>query len=104
MGNRIAFCTWTILLTLALSTSPGQSSSQKTSQPVDINRATVTQLLKVPGMNTSWANRIIRFRPYRSKLDLLNEGVVPSEVYQRIRDGVVAHRPDMNESGVVKSR
>jgi hypothetical protein len=34
----------------------------------------------------------VRFRPYRSKLDLVDQGVVTPEVYQRIRDRVVAHR------------
>lgn len=59
---------------------------------VDINHATLTQLLKVPGMTASWAGRIIRFRPYRTKVDLLDLGVVNSEVYDRIKDYVIAHR------------
>jgi DNA uptake protein ComE-like DNA-binding protein len=59
---------------------------------VDVNQATVAELMQVPGMTPVWAARIVRFRPYRSKLDLLDQGVVSPEVYQRIRDGVVAHR------------
>jgi DNA uptake protein ComE-like DNA-binding protein len=59
---------------------------------IDINRATLDELLKVPGMTRSWALRILRFRPYRSKQDLLDEGVVPGDVYSRIRDYLIAHR------------
>lgn len=59
---------------------------------IDINRASVDALLKVPGMTPSWAGRIVRFRPYRSKLDLLDKGVVSDEVYDRIKDFVIAHR------------
>lgn len=59
---------------------------------VDINRASVAELMKVPGMTPSWAGRIVRFRPYRAKSDLLLRGVLPSEVYDRIKDHVVAHR------------
>lgn len=59
---------------------------------IDINHATVDELLKVKGMTRSWAGRIVRFRPYRTKLDLLDRGVVPSEVYDRIKDYVIAHR------------
>jgi DNA uptake protein ComE-like DNA-binding protein len=59
---------------------------------VDLNRATVAELMRVPGMTASWAARIVRFRPYRTKLDLLEQGVVTPEVYQHIRDRVVAHR------------
>jgi hypothetical protein len=59
---------------------------------VDINRATVEELSKVPGMTASWAGRIVRFRPYRTKLDLMENGVVTSQVYERIKDYIVAHR------------
>lgn len=59
---------------------------------IDINHASTNELLKVPGMTPSWAGRIVRFRPYRTKTDLLNRGVLPSGVYDRIRDYVIAHR------------
>ena len=59
---------------------------------IDINHASVDELLKVPGMTLSWAGRIVRFRPYRTKQDLLERGVVNSEVYDRIKDYVIAHR------------
>ena len=59
---------------------------------VDINHASLEELLKVPGLSRSWAMRIVRFRPYRSKQDLLDEGVVPSRVYGRVRDYLIAHK------------
>ncbi len=59
---------------------------------VDINHASLAELEKVPGMTPSWASRIIRFRPYRSKPDLLERGVVTSQVYERVKDYVIAHR------------
>jgi competence protein ComEA len=59
---------------------------------VDINHASVAALLKVPGMTPSWAGRIVRFRPYRTKQDLLDRGVLPGDVYDRIKDYVIAHR------------
>ena len=59
---------------------------------VDVNQATIEELLKIPGMTRSWAGRIVRFRPYRSKLDLLDRGIVNSEVYNRIKDYIIAHR------------
>jgi DNA uptake protein ComE-like DNA-binding protein len=58
----------------------------------DINHASFSELLKVPGMTPSWAGRIVRFRPYRTKADLLDRGVVTSQVYDRIKDYVIAHR------------
>jgi len=59
---------------------------------VDINHASMNELMTVRGMTRTWAERIVRFRPYRTKQDLLDRGVLPSEVYERIKDGVIAHR------------
>jgi len=59
---------------------------------IDINHASPDELLKVPGMTPSWAGRIVRFRPYRTKQDLLEHGVVTTQVYDRIKDYVIAHR------------
>ena len=61
-------------------------------QRIDINHASVDELIKVPGMTRSWAGRIIRFRPYRTKQDLVERGIVTLEVYVRIKDFVIAHR------------
>jgi competence protein ComEA len=81
------------------SVSPGAGGAHRSSgatahadELVDINRASVAELMKVPGMTSSWAGRIVRFRPYRAKSDLLLRGVLPSDVYDRIKDYVVAHR------------
>jgi DNA uptake protein ComE-like DNA-binding protein len=59
---------------------------------VDINHASAEELAKIPGLTPSWAGRIIRFRPYRTKQDLLERGVLPSDVYDRIKDQIIAHR------------
>ena len=64
---------------------------------VDINHATVEELLKVPGMTRSWAGRIVRFRPYRSKQDLIDKGIVSGEIYGRIKDYIIAHRKDSGQ-------
>jgi DNA uptake protein ComE-like DNA-binding protein len=68
------------------------SSAPAPDQRVDINHATLDELLKVPGLTRGWAQRIVRYRPYRSKLDLFDKGIVPSAVYDRIKDYVIAHR------------
>jgi hypothetical protein len=43
-------------------------------------------------MTRSWAGRIIRFRPYRAKTDMVDRGVITITVYDRIKDYVIAHR------------
>jgi DNA uptake protein ComE-like DNA-binding protein len=73
-----------------------QAAKNKTTPPpefrVDINHASAEELAKVAGLTPSWAGRIVRFRPYRSKQDLVDRGVLPSDVYDRIKDYVIAHR------------
>jgi DNA uptake protein ComE-like DNA-binding protein len=80
------------MLALALETVALQAGLAGSGKPVDVNHASVTQLMQVKGMTATWAARIVRFRPYRTKLDLLEEGVVTAEVYRRIREGIIAHR------------
>ena len=62
------------------------------SEPVDINTASLDQLLKIPGLTRTWAARIIRYRPYRGKNELLDRGIVTAGVYARIKDRIIAHR------------
>ncbi len=72
---------------------PGTSANAPPPEArIDINHATLNQLLKVPGMTPSWAGRIVRFRPYHAKTDLLDRGIVNMQVYDRIKDYVIAHR------------
>lgn len=59
---------------------------------MDINHASMPELLKVPGLTESWASRVIRFRPYHAKQDLFERGVVSGQEYDRIKDFVIAHR------------
>src|SRR5580698_289724 len=65
------------------------ASAPPPEQRVDINHATLDELLKVPGLERGWALRVVRFRPYRTKQDLMDKGVVNSEVYDRIKDFVI---------------
>lgn len=48
--------------------------------------------MKVPGMTQAWAAQIVRFRPYRTKEDLVEKGMVTAQVYDRIKYYVIAHR------------
>ena len=59
---------------------------------VDINRCSADELLTLPGITRIWADRIVRFRPYRTKADLEEQGIIPADLYTRIKDSIIAHR------------
>lgn len=96
MRSLLIFAAWSLIWALAplpaASAASAKVGPNAPAELVDINRASVTELIHVPGMTASWAERIVRFRPYRTKLDLVQKGVITPEVYARIRDGVIAHR------------
>ena len=88
---------WVIVLVCASAIAMPQVSEKPriTSQPemrVDLNSASMEELLQVPGMTRTWASRIVHFRPYHAKNELLDRGIVTSEVYSRIKEYIVAHR------------
>ena len=88
---------WATVLLCATAVAMPQLSEKPriTSQPemrVDVNSASMEELLQVPGMTRTWASRIVRFRPYHAKNELLDRGIVTSKVYSRIKEYVVAHR------------
>jgi DNA uptake protein ComE-like DNA-binding protein len=84
----------TLLVSLSASSQVAQNArfAPPPEERVDINHASLKELMKVPGMTQSWAGRIIRFRPYHTKDDLVEHGVITGAVYIRIKDYVIAHR------------
>jgi len=88
MFSRWRWVVGVAAIAVALSRSAGSVPGGQ----VDLNTASIAELMRVPGITEVWARRIVRYRPYSSKLALLDQGVVSQEVYQRIRDGVVARR------------
>jgi DNA uptake protein ComE-like DNA-binding protein len=55
------------------------------SKKVNINRASRTQLLTLPGMDEDSAQRIVDGRPYHTKDELSTKGIVSPEEFQKIQ-------------------
>jgi DNA uptake protein and related DNA-binding proteins len=68
------------------------SSIKAGEQVVDLNSATKTQLINLPGIGEAYAQRIIDNRPYREKTDLVRRNIVPEATYRAIQDRVIAKR------------
>ena len=76
----------------ATQTSKPMSSATSPSQKIDINSATKDELGVLPGIGSTYSQKIIDGRPYNSKRDLLTRKIVPQKTYDGIQDKIIAHR------------
>jgi len=84
--------------------SPSQSSNPPASatgkpagksgqdQLVDINSASAEELDKLPGVGAARAKAIIASRPYNGKDDLAQRKIIPPNVYNQIKDKIIARQ------------
>ncbi|HUE31140.1 MAG TPA: helix-hairpin-helix domain-containing protein [Verrucomicrobiae bacterium] len=60
--------------------------------PIDLNRASLRKLEKLPGITPSMAQRIVEGRPYEEPHDLVTRGILTQRELERILDRVVIER------------
>jgi len=58
---------------------------------VDINAASKSQLMSLPGIHAQVADRIIAGRPYNDKRELVSRKIVPEGEYRNIQDRITAN-------------
>ncbi len=66
------------------------TTAAKRVNPVDINSASKTELMKLSGIGDGQAEKIIAGRPYRSKADLVTRKILPEGVYGQIQRNIIA--------------
>jgi len=74
---------------------PAATGSGKTTQQsglVDINSASPEALDKLPGVGPVRAKAIIAGRPYNGKDDLVQRKIIPANVYNQIKDKIIARQ------------
>ncbi|MDO5103274.1 MAG: helix-hairpin-helix domain-containing protein [Lautropia sp.] len=66
--------------------------STKRATKLDLNSASEAELSALPGIGPARAKAIIKGRPYAGKDDLLRQKIVPANVYNNIKDQIIAHQ------------
>jgi competence ComEA-like helix-hairpin-helix protein len=77
------------------SKSPNSTAATKSAQAgqlVDINSASAEELDRLPGVGPARAKAIIANRPYNGKDDLTQRKVIPPNVYNQIKDKIIARQ------------
>jgi competence protein ComEA len=72
------------------SKSPPTTGSQPSGGLVDINSASPEALDKLPGVGPVYAKAIVANRPYNGKDDLTQRKIIPTHVYSKIKDKIIA--------------
>jgi DNA uptake protein ComE-like DNA-binding protein len=74
----------------------GTSATQEKSGLVDINSASASDLDKLPGIGSARAQAIIANRPFKGKNELVERKIIPQNVYDQIKDKIVARQGTAN--------
>jgi competence protein ComEA len=74
----------------APATTGAAPTAAKQADLVDINSATEAQLSTLPGVAKARSEAIIKGRPYKGKDELLSKKIVPENVYNDIKDKIIA--------------
>ena len=68
------------------------AAEKKAEALIDINSASRDELMKLKGIGDARADSIIKGRPCKGKNELLDKKIVPSNVYDDIKDKIIARQ------------
>ena len=72
---------------------PGSKSAATKSAQLDINSASKSDLMALPGIGDAYAQTIIAGRPYKRKDELVTRKIIPDALYDRIKGQIIARPP-----------
>ena len=82
----------------AAQAKPAAAAEKKAEALLDLNAASREELMKLKGIGDARADAIIKGRPYKGKNELLDKKIVPENVYNDIKDKVIAKQPEAKKA------
>ncbi|HEX4943391.1 MAG TPA: helix-hairpin-helix domain-containing protein, partial [Usitatibacteraceae bacterium] len=82
---------------------PAAAAEMKAVALLDLNTASREELVKLKGIGDARADAIIKGRPYKGKNELVDKKIVPENVYNDIKDKVIAKQADTTPAKAVKA-
>ena len=70
--------------------APPKPATASAADLVDINTASVEELMALPGIADVYARKIVAGRPYKSKFELATRRIIPRSTYSKMRELVIA--------------
>lgn len=70
--------------------APAAAKDAPAAALMDINSATAKQLATLDGIGEARSAAIVKGRPYNGKDDLVNKKILTQEVYDKIKDKIIA--------------
>jgi competence protein ComEA len=72
--------------------APAAKKDAPKAELIDINRASAKDLDALPGIGEARSKAIIAGRPYKAKDELTKKKIIPQNVYDGIKDKIIAHQ------------
>jgi competence protein ComEA len=73
----------------AFAADPPKAEAKKV-ELMDINSASEKELMTLKGIGDARAKAIVKGRPYKGKNELVDKKIVPENVYNEIKDQIIA--------------
>jgi competence protein ComEA len=77
--------------------APAPAAAEKKADLMDINSASEKELATLKGVGEARAKAIVKGRPYKGKNELLDKKIVPENVYNDIKELIIAKQADKKE-------
>lgn len=74
------------------------AAAAKAEALLDLNTASRDELVKLKGIGDARADAIIKGRPYKAKNELVDRKIIPENVYNDIKDKVIAKQAEAKKA------